>query len=186
MSSSRSGEDPLSAADLPSPEVPFSSHVPLSSDDAVASSYEAIGRELAADLEHALPAWVQRSIERRFEEAYGEVSPNCRQLAAAAASAVRDDVVPAIIELLHSDIDAHRTTPLSLVRSCVPAATSALRALGVPPRERDGFAVERFPDDDYDLVPANLNALGAETGDRAIAWGAAKAFTHRQRHGGPA
>jgi len=106
------------------------------------------------------------------------------ECARGAADGARDEVVPAIGELLESDIDDQRTTPLELVRRAVPYATAALEELGVPPLVRDAFSRERFPDDVYALIPASLAELDEETGELAIVWGASKAFEHRRRHGG--
>jgi hypothetical protein len=57
-----------------------------------------------------------------------------------------------------------------------------LRSAGVAPVERDDFQRDRFPDDAYDLVPVSFADLGPEVAEAGIAWGAAKAWTHRQRH----
>jgi hypothetical protein len=48
--------------------------------------------------------------------------------------------------------------------------------------ERDDFQRDRFPDDVYDLVPTSFADFGPDVADAGIAWGAAKAWTHRQRH----
>ena len=60
----------------------------------------------------------------------------------------------AIRALLVADIDEQRTTPLALLRQAVRYPTEVLRQAGVPPVERDRFAEQAFPDDDYDLSPA--------------------------------
>lgn len=107
-------------------------------------------------------------------------------LAAAAAAGVRAAaaVTAGLGALAAGDVDEQRTTPLSEVRAALAPATAVLRAAGVPPVERDRFAAERFPDDDYGLVPANLAALDPALGDLQVAWGAAKAVAHRHRHRG--
>src|SRR6478736_4041229 len=71
-------------------------------------------------------------------------------------AAARRDIVPRLTELLARDVDDQTTNPLSILRDAVVHPTDALRALGVSPRPRDRFAVERFPDDDYDLSPASF------------------------------
>ena len=52
----------------------------------------------------------------------------------------------------------------------------------MPPVERDDFAREAFPDDDYDLTPASFADVDPSLFEPGVAWGAAKAWTHRQRH----
>jgi len=66
-----------------------------------------------------------------------------------------------------------------------------LRQAGVPGVVRDEEAQRQFPDDDYDLTPANFADLDAgptEGGlaEAGIAWGAAKAhvvLARRRREG---
>jgi hypothetical protein len=85
--------------------------------------------------------------------------------------------------LLEADIDDQQTTPLALIRaSAVRYPTEVLRHAGVPPVARDEFAVSVFPGDTYELAPASFADLDPELADAGIAWGAAKAFTHKQRH----
>jgi len=88
----------------------------------------------------------------------------------------------ALAELAEADVDAHRSTPLEIVRDAVRFPTAVLRQAGVAPVRRERFAVERFPDDLYGLTPASLAALDPSLADVAVAWGAAKAMAHRARH----
>jgi hypothetical protein len=126
-------------------------------------------------------------VEARVRAAFGGLNDDARAAAAAVGVEVARAIVPRLKALLALDIDEQSTTPLALVREAVPIATAALRTLGVPPVRRDAFRSDRFPDDEFDLVPANLATLGEETGELAIIWGAAKAFTHKARHAaGPA
>jgi hypothetical protein len=62
--------------------------------------------------------------------------------------------------------------------------TGVLAAAGVPPAERDDFATRSFPDDAYDLTPASWVDVDPALEEPGLAWGAAKAFAHRRRHGG--
>jgi hypothetical protein len=73
-------------------------------------------------------------------------------------------------------------TPLQLVRDVMAAPTAALAAAGVPPARRDPGQVELDPGDLYDLGPARWSDLGDAVGDAALAWGAAKAMVHLDRH----
>jgi hypothetical protein len=135
-------------------------------------------RALAEAIEAALPGWIERCL-RRFDGA-GRPPVDAAAVVAAAVA----DVVPRLRALLATDVDEQTTTPLALLREAVRYPTGALRAAGVPPVERDDFARARFPDDDYDLTPASWADVDPALAEPGIAWGAAKAWTHRARHGG--
>ena len=92
-----------------------------------------------------------------------------------AAAAAVDDVLPPLRALLAEDVGAQRTNPLSLVRRAVQHPTRVLAAAGVAPVARDDQARRLFPDDAYDLVPANFADLDPSVQEPGIAWGAAKA-----------
>ena len=120
---------------------------------------------LAEAMETALPRWIVR------------VAPEVE--AGAVVAAVMDEVR----RLLASDIDDQTTTPLAIVRDvAVPMLTAALRAAGVPPRaQRDDFSRQHFPDDVYGLSPSSWADIDESLTSPGIAWGAAKAWTHKQR-----
>jgi hypothetical protein len=84
--------------------------------------------------------------------------------------------------LLRTDVDEQRTTPLALLREAVPYPTAVLAAAGVPPVERDQVDEDMFPDDRYGLSPATWSDIDPALTDPGIAWGAAKAWVHLQRH----
>lgn len=136
---------------------------------------EEAAQALVDAVDRALPAWVTAAIARRVD---GPVPAD----AAAAAEQARADVVPRLRALLAQDVDEQRANPLAILRDAVRYPTEVLRAAGVPEAERDDFERERFPDDVYGLVPVNFADLGPEVAEAGIAWGAAKAWTHRQRH----
>lgn len=136
-------------------------------------------RALADAVEAALPGWIARCV-RRFDGA-GHAPVDI----AAVVDATVADVVPRLRALLAADVDEQATTPLALLRDAVRHPTEALRAAGVPPVERDDFAQARFPDDDYDLTPATWADVDPALAEPGIAWGAAKAWTHRARHASP-
>lgn len=142
--------------------------------------------ELAEGIHRAVPAWVQRSVEGVMTAWSGTVPDEVRREAAAAGAEAAADVGPAVRALLTADVDDQATTPLALLRAAVRYPTAVLRRAGVPPVRRDRFAEEAFPDDVYDLSPASLGDIDPALTDPGLAWGAAKAFVHRRRHGGPA
>jgi len=137
---------------------------------------------LADAIELALPAWVERSVELVMKAWHGELDDDVRGEAAAAGRQAADEVGPQVRALLDTDIDAQRTTPLSLVRSAVCYPTAVLQAAGVPPVVRDEQQERLFPEDVYDLAPASFADVDPALADVGMAWGAAKAFEHLQRH----
>jgi hypothetical protein len=139
-------------------------------------------RLLADAIDRALPAWVIRSVATVITAWAGEVPPDVAEAADAAARQAEQETGALTRALLMSDIDEQRTTPLALIRGAVRYPTAVLRAAGVPPVERDRFATQAFPDDDYDLTPASFADVDPDLTEPGIVWGAAKAFEHKRRH----
>jgi len=140
---------------------------------------------LADAIEGALPGWVERCVARRLpdEERRGGSIPGwVADAATEAGYRARAEVGPRIRALLAADIDEQRTTPLALLRGAVTYPASVLAAAGAPPVERDEAQVGLFPDDVYDLAPATFADVDPALAEPGIAWGVAKAWTHRQRH----
>lgn len=140
-------------------------------------------RALGEAIEDALPGWVERSVERTLVSARGQADPEVVSRAVDAGRRAQVEVGPKVRALLDSDIDDQRTTPLAILREAVRYPTAVLREAGVPPVERDAHQQRLFPDDDYDLSPANFGDIDAKVGELGLVWGAAKAYTHLQRHG---
>jgi hypothetical protein len=149
---------------------------------AVNEHARALNRALAA----ALPGWVERCVERTLVAARGQADPSVMREAAEAGRRAQADVVPRLEQLLGADIDEQPTTPLALVRQAVAYPTEVLRRAGIPPVERDAQQRRLFPDDIYDLAPASFADVDTSVADLGLAWGAAKAYAHLQRHGRPA
>lgn len=141
---------------------------------------------LADAVEEALPRWVERSVARVLSAQGVPATPEVRQAAAEAGRRAREEVGARVRALVSADVDEQRSTPLALLRDAVRYPTAVLREAGARPVDRDDYAVDRFPDDPYDLTPANFSDVDPALSDPGIAWGAAKAWTHRRRHGGPA
>lgn len=142
-------------------------------------------RALADAIEAALPGWVRRSVAARMAAPPEIDGPSTAWVTAAAAEAgerARLEVGPRIRALLDADIDDQRTTPLALLRSAVSYPTAVLVAAGRPAVPRDQAQQRLFPDDIYDLNPATFADVDPALADLGLAWGAAKAWTHRQRH----
>ena len=142
-----------------------------------------LGAQLAVHVRAAVPAWVTRCVEERLApDAAGRdaVMADAEDAGRAAA----DAVAAALATLLAAPVDAQWSTPLEIVRGAVSYPTAVLVAAGVAPSRRDRFDQERFPEDLFGLTPASLEALDPSLAEPGIAWGAAKAFAHRRRHGG--
>ena len=137
---------------------------------------------LADAIEASLPSWVERSVARLMTAWKGDVDGPTREAAAEAGHRAAAEVGPRVRELLAADIDEQRTTPLSLVRGAVRYPTAVLQAAGVPPVRRDEQQERLFPDDIYDLAPATFADVDPSLAEVGLAWGAAKAFEHLQRH----
>ncbi|MFP5317031.1 MAG: hypothetical protein ACLGI2_01920 [Acidimicrobiia bacterium] len=137
---------------------------------------------LADAIQAALPGWVERAVRARLADPPADV-----QVAAAhAGRQAASEVGGAVRRLLAEDVDDQRTTPLALLRGAVRYPTQVLRAAGVPPVPRDHVQQRLFPDDVYDLAPASFADVDPSLFEPGIRWGAAKAFVHKQRHGGGA
>lgn len=133
---------------------------------------------LADAIDAVLPGWVERSVRSRLSTVPRHIAAAARE----AGEQARRDVGGAVRELVLRDVDEQRGNPLALLRTAVRYPTDVLREAGAPIVERDKFSRERFPDDDYDLTPANWSDIHPSLQELGITWGAAKAFEHKQRH----
>jgi hypothetical protein len=134
---------------------------------------------LADAIDALLPDWVERCVRDRLNP---PVPDDVLAAARSAGEQARAEVGVAVRRLLEADVDEQRGNPLDLLRRAVRYPTEVLRAAGAPAVDRDDFSRSRFPDDDYDLTPATWADVDPSLADLGIAWGAAKAFVHRQRH----
>ena len=141
-------------------------------------------KALADAVDAALPAWVERSVRRRLADAGRPDDPDVVHAAQEAGRQAAGEVGAAVRDLLELDIDEQWTTPLSLLRGASRYPTAVLAAAGVPHARRDRIQEELLPEDVYDLAPATFADVDPSLADPGLAWGAAKAFAHLQRHGG--
>ena len=150
-------------------------------DEALLAAYaEALGE----GIEGALAHWVEGCVERVLVAWSGAVPASARAAAVEAGRHARADAGPQVRELLASDVDEQRTTPLALVRGAVRYPTEVLRAAGVPPVVRDASAEAAFPEDDYDLSPGAFADLDPSLAEPGLTWGAAKAHVVLRRRRG--
>lgn len=141
---------------------------------------------LVSAVEATLGAWVVRVVRLRWlawtnEEPSAELASAAREAGSRACAAV----VPALRELLQTDVDAQRSNPLSLLRAAVDHPTRVLAEAGVPEVVRDPDAERLFPDDRYDLSPGSFNDIDPSLHEPGLVWGAAKAHVvlARRRRG---
>ena len=90
------------------------------------------------------------------ESRVAEMAPEVRAAAEAAGAAAAAEVGAEVAELLAADIDAQRENPLAVLRRAVRYPTEVLLAARAAPPNRDDFAIDRFPDDVFDLTPASF------------------------------
>lgn len=140
-------------------------------------------RALALAVDSALAGWVEGCVHRLLVAHFGVADKAVMAEAAAAGERARVEVGGLLRALLAADIDEQRTNPLAVLRTAVTYPTHVLRRAGVPPVVRDDFAIDRFPDDLYDLTPASFADIDPGLHEPGIEWGAAKAWAHKRRHG---
>lgn len=171
----------MSTSDPPAPDHP-------PDDPADAAALAGYAAALGDAIEAAIPGWVDRKV-REVLAAQGIVADNrVASAIAAAAAAAAADGLPRVRALLATDVDDQRSNPLGIVRSLVRYPTGVLRSAGARPVARDDFSARTFPDDVYDLTPANFTDVDPALHEPGITWGAAKAHVHlarrRRRSGG--
>lgn len=139
---------------------------------------------LAAGIVAALPGWVEGCVERLMVAYRGASTGALRDAAAEAGRRAAAEVGPEVRALFSTDVDEQRDTPLGLLRAAVRYPTGVLQAAGVPPVARDAAQERLFPEDLYDLAPANFADLDPSLGEAGLLWGAAKAREHLERRRG--
>jgi hypothetical protein len=151
----------------------------------VCRAVDQYAKQLAERIDACLPRWVERCVRDVMVAWQGGLPPHVEAAAHQAGVEAGAEVSRHIRRLLESDIDEQRTTPLQVVRAAVRYPTAVLAAAGAPALERDPFAEAAFPADVYDLSPASWAEVDPTLTEPGIAWGAAKAFAHKQRHRTP-
>jgi hypothetical protein len=140
------------------------------------------GQQLADAVDAVLAPWVERCVALRADQSGLADTAQLGEAAARAGEEATDDVLPRLRAFLDRDVDAQTTTPLAILRQAVAYPTQVLLGAGVPAVVRDRFSEANFPEDVYDLTPAKLADIDPSLADPGLAWGAAKAMAHLQRH----
>jgi hypothetical protein len=144
-------------------------------------------KQLADAVDDSLTRWVVGAVERVYRAwSNGPLPPEVAAAATEAGRLAQATVGGRVRKLLEADIDEQRTTPLSVLRTAVAFPTAVLRGAGVPDVQRDAVAEEMFPDDPYGLTPASFADIDPSLHELGLRWGAAKAWTHKRRHGADA
>jgi hypothetical protein len=124
-----------------------------------------------------VPGWVARCVARVLVTQDREPSDDVRRATEQAGRFAQDAVTRDLAALLAQDVDEQRSNPLAVLRGVVRYPTAVLRAAGAAPVRRDEYQTRAFPDDVYDLSPANWSDVDPSLHEPGIAWGAWKAKT---------
>ena len=145
-----------------------------------------IATELGEAIYAAIPDWVSNCVTSRYLawDYAATLSDELTQFVTEAGQAAQADAGAQVKAVLALDIDEQQVPPLSLLRQAVRYPTAVLQQAGVPPVVRDEFAERNFPQDIYNLSPANFADISPALHELGMAWGAAKAFVHLQRRRG--
>ncbi len=129
---------------------------------------------LLASARRVVPGWLRRvTVEAGVRGGVdsARIEPHLDDMVDRAAA----DLLARLADLLGTDVDEQRTTPLTLLREAVAEPTRFLRELGaVPPSSPDA---DRFPDDVYRIGPAAWSDVDPSLHEPGLMWGAWKAMT---------
>lgn len=121
-----------------------------------------------------VPGWLRRvTVEAGVRGGVDvvRIEPHLDEMVDRAAA----DLLARLADLLGTDVDEQRTTPLTLLREAVGEPTRLLLELGaVPPSSPDA---DRFPDDVYRIGPAAWSDVDPSLHEPGLMWGAWKAMT---------
>lgn len=141
----------------------------------------AVGSTLHLAAVTATPAWVARCV-RHVSDQQGlnwgkHVEPALRD----AAERATDFVDERLRELVDTDIDRQKSTPLEIFREAVRFPVEVLHTMGAGSVHRGDMARWAFPNDPFGITPGNLSDIGPEVHEAGILWGASKAALHLER-----
>jgi hypothetical protein len=139
---------------------------------------ETVASELRSAAVAATPAWVRDSIARVAATQGLDVDAAAVERAAVDAAAF---VEHRLGVLLATDIDAQRSTPLTVLRDAARFPVAVLHEAGARPVPRPDTVRWAFPNDPFGVTPATFADLGERVHQAGIVWGAAKASIHLQR-----
>lgn len=124
--------------------------------------------------QRVVPGWLRRVTAEAGRRGGVDVSSFDDRIDAVVERAAAE-LLDRFAELLDTDVDEQRTTPLTLLRQSVRLPTEFLREVGaVPPSTPDA---DRFPDDVYRIGPATWSDVDPSLHEPGLTWGAWKAMT---------
>jgi hypothetical protein len=133
--------------------------------------------ELLRVASDVVPGWLLRVTTGACGRAGLHLDESDRSLVDRMVDDTTSSLLAALSDLLATDVDEQRTTPLTLFRDAVAAPTALLDRLGVTPPAPDPFGGERFPDDRFALGPATWSDIDPALHQPGLVWGASKAMT---------
>lgn len=142
---------------------------------------ETVASALLDAVVEATPSWVKRSVGHIVASQGLAVDDSHTDRVADAGDRAQRYIETHLGELLRTDIDQQRSTPLTIVRDAARFPVEVLHAAGA--REVHRIDVDRwaFPNDPFGVTPASLADMGPAVHEAGIAWGAAKAHVHLRR-----
>lgn len=137
--------------------------------------FVAYGQALHDAVDRSFEPWLTSLLTSRSSQATlpDDVLIAVRQASAQATTNIKT--------LVQADIDDARSGPLEQMRNALTALGPILDSHGFERPQRDPVDTEMRPTDIHSLGPMSFLDLGTEVHEAGIAWGAAKAYLHRQR-----
>lgn len=144
----------------------------LQDDEAALQRYASVLLDATAQV---IEIWIHDSIVTR--------NPDLAALPAASEAVETGSkaIMGELRTLLMSDIAEQTNGPLQILRAGTRFASAVLADADTPTIARDAFAQQAFPDDVYDLAPANFADVDPSLHEPGLVWGAAKAHVHLRR-----
>ena len=142
---------------------------------------ESIARELHQVSVAATPGWVKRCIGQLVTKQqinWPVMGDSWLELSVEQAVEFIDCELD---NLLVTDIDQQRTTPLSIFRAAVQFPAELLNKIGADPVNTSDTVGWKDPSDHFGLTPGNLADISYEVSVAGARWGAAKAGLHLVR-----
>lgn len=136
--------------------------------------------DLLAAASSAVPSWLRRVTEQACRDAGVDPSGRADEIAEVVDRAAVE-LVAALADLLSTDVDEQRTTPLTLCRAATVGPTRFLERHGVPAPARREPGGPGGTHDPYGIAPAAWADVDPSLHEPGLRWGAWKAMTVLRR-----
>jgi len=120
-----------------------------------------------------VPTWLRRLATQAYVRGGGDPAVVAAELDRT-VDAAADAALQRLAELLATDVDHQRTTPLSVFRDATVPVADLLRVHDVPPPAANPASPAT---DDYQLQPATWADIDPTLHEPGLTWGAWKAMT---------